>query len=61
MIYSLLLREHLDKKHDLIRSFNEFKKPIFRDEPRQPQSSLTDPVIDSIFDGTFFTPPHSPV
>ena len=61
MIYGLLLQEHLGKKHDLIRRFNEFKKPIFRDEPRQPQSPLTDPVIDSIFDDTFFTPPHSPV
>ena len=45
----------------MIRRFNEFKKPIFRDEPPKPQSPLTDPVIDSIFDDTFFTPPHSPV
>ena len=53
--------QHLGKKHDLIRRFNEFKKPIFRDEPPKLQSPLTDPVIDSIFDDTFFTPPHSPV
>ena len=45
----------------MIRRFNEFKKPIFRDEPPKPQSPLNDPVIDSIFDDTFFTPPHSPV
>ena len=37
------------------------KKPIFRDKPPKLQSPLTDLVIDSIFDDTFFTPPHSPV
>ena len=61
MIYRLLLQEHLGKKHDLIRRFNEFKKPILRNEALKLQSSLTDLVIDSIFDDTFFTPPHSPV
>ena len=61
MIYGLLLQEHLGKKHDLIRRFNEFKKPIFRDEPPKLQSPLTDPVIDNIVGDTFFTPPHSPV
>ena len=34
---------------------------IFRDEPPKLQSPLTDLVIDSIFDNTFFTPLHSPV
>ena len=45
----------------MIRRLNEFKKPIFRDKPPKLQSPLTDLVIDSIFDDTFFTPPHSPV
>ena len=54
-------RTSRQKTDDLIRRFNEFKKPIFRDEPPKPQSPLTDPVIDSIFDDTFFAPPHSPV
>ena len=45
----------------MIRRFNEFKKPIFRDEPPKPQSPSTDPVIDNIVGDTFFTPPHSPV
>ena len=54
-------RTSRQKTDDLIRRFNEFKKPIFRDEPPKLQSPLTDPVIDSIFDDTFFTPPHSPV
>ena len=51
-------RTSRQKTDDLIRRFNEFKKPIFRDELPKPQSPLTDPVIDSIFDDTFFTPPH---
>ena len=60
MSYRLLLQKHPGKKTgDLIRRFNEFKKPIFRDEPPKPQYPLTDLVIDSIFDDTFFTPPHS--
>ena len=46
-------RTSRQKTDDLIRRFNEFKKPIFRDEPLKPQSPLTDPVIDSIFDDTF--------
>ena len=54
-------RTSRQKTDDLIRRFNEFKKPIFRDEPPKPQSPLTDPVIDSIFDDTFFTPPHLPI
>ena len=45
----------------MIRRFNEFKKPIFRDKTLKPRSPLTDLVIDSIFDHTFFTPPYSPV
>ena len=45
----------------MIRRFNEFKKPIFRDEPPKPQSPLTDLVIDCVFDNTYFTPPHSHV
>ena len=52
-------RTSRQKTDDLIRRFNELKKPIFRDEPPKPQSPLTDPVIDSIFDVTFFTPLHS--
>ena len=54
-------RTSRQKTDDLIRRFNEFKKPIFRDEPPKPQSPLTDPVIDSIFDDIYFTPLHSPV
>ena len=54
-------RTSRQKTDDLIRRFNEFKKPIFRDEPPKLQSLSTDPVIDNIFGDTFFTPPHSPV
>ena len=54
-------RTSRQKTGDLIRRFNELKKPIFRDETPKLQSLLTDLVIDSIFDDTFFTPPHSPV
>ena len=45
-------RTSRQKTDDLIRRFNEYKKPIFRDEPLKLQSPLTDPVIDSIFDDT---------
>ena len=54
-------RASTQKTDDLIRRFNEFKKPIFRDEPPKLQSLSTDPVIDNIFGDAFFTPPHSPV
>ena len=54
-------RTSTQKLDDLIRRFSKLEKPIFIDEPPMPQSPLTDPVIDSIFDDTFFTPPHSPV
>ena len=54
-------RTSRQKTDDLIRRFNELKKPIFRDEPLKLQSQLTDPVIVSIFDNLFFAPPHSPV
>ena len=47
-------RTSRQKTNDLIRRFNELKKPIFRDEPLKLQSQLTDPVIESIFDNTFF-------
>ena len=54
-------RTSRQKTDDLIRRFNEFKKPIFRDKPPKLRSPLTDLVIDSIFDDTYFTPPHLPV
>ena len=45
----------------MIRRFNELKTPIFRDEPPNPQSPLTYPVIFSISEYTVFTLPDSPV
>lgn len=49
---------------DIKRRFNELKKLNFSDTPPSPQSPLTKPVIDSLFDDTFdtfFTLADSPV
>ena len=49
-------RTSKQKTDHLIRRFHEFKKLIFSDKPSKLPSPLTEPVIDSIFHNTYFTP-----